>query len=250
MTNLHTHYEKPTIFPPFGLSDHSTVVALPKTRVKGSKNTKYVLKRDARPCRKAELGRYLGSIDWPLLFTSLEHCEDLLNVYQEIIHVGLDNLIPVKRVRTNTSDAPWMTSELKTLILKRQSAFHKHGANSIQYKFYRNVVNRKRKLCKANFYQSKVSHVKEKDPKVWWREVKRLSGIHTHSGDLLAHVNVEGIENLPLFDLSNVINEALLEPLEEYRLPSTLEPLPLEENTPSCISRSYRRTSSQVIVKT
>ena len=51
--------------------------------------------------------------------------------------------MPVKKVRVNTSDVPWMTQHLKSLILKRQKAFHEHGIKSAQFKFYHNAVNYK-----------------------------------------------------------------------------------------------------------
>lgn len=54
-----------------------------------------------------------------------------------------------KKVRMNTRDVPWITQHLKDLIRKREQAFHKKGAELIQYKLYRNQVNRERKLCKA-----------------------------------------------------------------------------------------------------
>ena len=54
-----------------------------------------------------------------------------------------------KKVRMNTHDVPWITQHLKDLIRKREQAFHKKGADSVQYKLYRNQVNRERKLCKA-----------------------------------------------------------------------------------------------------
>ena len=54
-----------------------------------------------------------------------------------------------KKVRMNARDVPWITQYLKDLIRKREQAFHKKGADSVQYKLYRNQVNRERKLCKA-----------------------------------------------------------------------------------------------------
>ena len=82
--------------------------------------------------------------------------------------------MPVRSVRLNNSDVPWMTQHLKSLILETQKTFNKNGAESSQYKFYRNVVNRERKACKANFYKSKVEHMKEENPKVRWKKFKRL----------------------------------------------------------------------------
>ena len=126
-----------------------------------------VLRRDLRPSRKAELGRYLSSGDWQVLFTGLQSCEKLFGAFHEVLCTGLDLLMLVKRVRINTRDAPWMTSDLKSLILKRQQAFHKYGSDSVQFKFHRNAVNRKRKHSKSKFYETKIDQMKQKDPRSW-----------------------------------------------------------------------------------
>ena len=119
MTNLHDKYDDPCHFPPFGLSDHDTVTAEPKVRDQSRCTTKFVLKRDKRASCKAELGRYLSNFDRPRLVSSEESRGDMLNIFNEVIHTGLELLMPVKRVRVNASDAPWMTQHLKSLILKR-----------------------------------------------------------------------------------------------------------------------------------
>jgi hypothetical protein len=140
--------------------------------------------------------------------------------------------MPIRRVRVNTADAPWMTDHLKTLILKRQKAFLELGIESLQFKFYRNLVNRKRKSCKASFYKSNKEHMKNEKPKVWWKEVKRLCGAHSSSGNITTHIHIDGFDDLSHQELANTINEAFLEPLEEYRLPQPLTKLPIEETTP------------------
>ena len=126
-------------------------------------STKYVFKRDMPASRKAELGRYLSIMDWDLLLSSRETCDELERTLRKVIHTGFNIIMPVKKVRINPKDAPRMTQELKTLILKRQKAFHRHGANSAIFKFYRNSVNRSRKRCKAMFYNLKVGHLKTDD---------------------------------------------------------------------------------------
>lgn len=69
--------------------------------------------------------------------------------------------MPVKKVRVNTFDVLWMTQHLKSVILKRQKAFHEHGIKSAQFKFYHNAVNREQKSCKAFFFETKVQSMKE-----------------------------------------------------------------------------------------
>ena len=243
LTNLHDFYDDPRHFPPFGLSDHNTIAAEPRTRV-SSRSIKYVFKRDMRASRKAEMGRFLSSMDWPSLFTSFESCEDMLSMFCEAIHAGLDLLIPVKKVRVCSSDAPWMTQHLKSLILKRQKAFHNKGPKSLQYKLYRNVVNRERKVCKANFYKLKVENMKEKNPRVWWKEVKRLCGAQQHSSDLISQIHAHDVQELSPNDLANAINDAFLEPLQEYRLHQPLTRLPTDE-----ISSKFPDTSELRIHK-
>ena len=133
-----------------------------------------------------------------------------------------------------------------TLILKRQEAFSRNGANSALFKFYRNAVNRKRKTCKAQYYKSRVQQMKGENPKAWWKEVGRLSGMQSRAGDLLSQVNVEGIEDLSMLELTNAINTAFLEPLEEYRLPCTPPRLPLEENSPEFLVVPEERVLKQL----
>ena len=84
----------------------------------------------------------------------------------------------------------------------------------------------------SEFYKCNVEHMKKENPKVWWKEVKRLCGFNSNSGNASSDIHIEGIENLTDQELANAINEAFLEPLEEYRLPQPLTKLRIDENTP------------------
>ena len=172
-----------------------TVTAEARVRESGQNPTKFMLKRDTRASRKAELERYLSAIDWPPLLSSLYCCEDMLNVIYKALRTGLDLLMPIKKVRVNTSDVPWMTQHLKSLILKRQKAFHEHVIKAVQYKFYHNAVNSERKSCKAVFYETKVQSMKEENPKAWWGEVKRFSTARAHSGALCNHIHARVLKS-------------------------------------------------------
>ena len=122
LTNMHGFYADPQHFPPFnfGLPDHHTVIVEAKERAESRQAPKFVLKRDKRESRRAELGRYFGTMDWQTLFSSATCCQDMLDILHNVIHTGLNILMPVRRVRVNTSDVPWMTPHLKSRILKRQ----------------------------------------------------------------------------------------------------------------------------------
>lgn len=45
--------------------------------------------------------------------------------------------------------------------------------------------------------------MKEENPKVWWKEVKRLCGFNLKSGNVSSLIHIEGIENLTNKELAN-----------------------------------------------
>ena len=169
------------------------------TALHGKRNNnskKTITKRDLRASSKAAMGRYLNLFDWQLLFAPLTSCEEMWNTFFEVVCTGLDILMPEKEYRVCTADPPWMTRRLKSLILKRQKAFNTHGPDSVLFRHFRNVVNRKRKACRCRYYESKVQQLKGENPRRWWDDVKRLSGAKTKGGDLISQINVDQFSDL------------------------------------------------------
>jgi hypothetical protein len=229
LTNMHKFYNPPQGYPGFGLSDHNTIVATGKTAAQKNNTKKSITIRDQRKSRKLEMGRYLSSIDWTLMLSPLDTCENMWTVFHEVVHSGLDTIMPEKQIRIHPADAPWMNQKLKSLIFNRQKAFNAHGVHSPQFKYYRNCVNRERKVCRAKYYESNIKQLKGEAPRKWWNEVKRLSGIKSAGTNLSHQINVEGFTNLPPHEQANTINTAFLAPLAEYRISEPLERLPLED---------------------
>ena len=75
--------------------------------------------------------------------------------------------------------------------------------------------------------------MKEENPKAWWKEevIKRLSGARSHSRALCNHIHAIGAEELFPQELANAINEAFLEPMDQYRLFLPLAQILLEEDS-------------------
>ena len=133
-----------------------------------------------------------------------------------------------------------MNPELKSLILKRQSAFHQHGTDSVPLRFYRNLVNRARKHCKSKFYESRIQHLKNKNPRRWWAEVKRLSGSPSNSGgSVLHHVNIAKLDNLPLKEVCD--QWRLFRAYEGIPLAEPLHKIPLEQSDAEFLELSEAR---------
>ena len=213
LTNLHPFYQTDSItaYPPFGLSDHSVIAISPRVRDPKSNQKKIVYKRDMRPSRKSTFGRYLNEIDWS--FLDSPNSIDAKGCYfTDMLSIGLSYILPEKRFMVHPNDHPWINEDLRRLIKLRQRALF--AGNTTLFKLCRNRNNRKRKNCKADYYKSKVENLKHSNPKQWWREVKHISGMIS-SPSLQNCIKIENLDNLPISDLANAINNAFLEPMKE-----------------------------------
>ena len=198
----------------------------PKNRPPLASSRRTVRKRDTRSSRRNELGRYLSSCDWSIL-NSLTNCEDKIKLFADLISIGLDNIMPLKTFKLHINDQPWVTAEFKKLIKLRQRAFAK-GDKDL-FHVYRNRVNRERKSCRARFYSSKVQHLKETKPSQWWRDVKKIAGMTSTavSDDLRSKLHLYQIDDLHSHEIANLINNAFLEPMQDYQ--PLQSPVPYDE---------------------
>ena len=215
LTNMGNHFSTPESFPPFGLSDHSTVIVKPKERILNQHTRKKINIRDMRESKKTSLGRYLSNVDWSCI-NMQSSCEGKLRNFNELITNGINNIMPERSIKVYPKDAPWMTIKLKELIRLRQNAFHSNKKGPV-FRFYRNAVNRERKLCKAAYYTSKVQDLKGVNPRQWWKEINKLSGSKKQNPNLLSSLDVQQFTNMSPQEIASAINEALLEPLQSYQ---------------------------------
>ena len=123
LTNLGDHFSTPECFPPFGLSDYCTVIVQPRKRVPNQHTRKSITIRDIRDSNKRCLGRYFSSINWSVVI-SQPTCEEKLQVFNEVIEIGMSNIMPERTIQVYPKDAHWMSVKLKELIRMRQQAFH------------------------------------------------------------------------------------------------------------------------------
>ena len=111
------------------------------------------------------------------------------------------------------NDRPWMTSQLKRLIIQRQKAFATD--NKCLFKLLRNKVNRDRKHCRKIYYRNKVSALKGTKPYKWWREIKQLCGASENNRpDFRSNLSMN--LNCGYYDLANKINEAFIGVMSDF----------------------------------
>ena len=122
LTNLQDHYETPTQRPPLGLSDHMSIEVQPKARIKSNSSTTTIQSRDMRPSKGLAMRTYLEWVDLDTILNSADSCEDKSSLLEQIIKTGLDHVMPMRTRKVHSTEPPWITSSLKNLLQRRQSA--------------------------------------------------------------------------------------------------------------------------------
>ena len=79
--------------------------------------------RDKRPSKIASVGRFFQQVLWTDLLSLVQSSEEKLNMFTNVINVGLNTIMPVSTIKIHESDRPWMNTNLKQLIVRRQKAF-------------------------------------------------------------------------------------------------------------------------------
>ncbi len=220
-TNLSEYYSPPTSAPPFGLSDHLTIAMCPGTRKRSHEPQSRIVKiRDKRPSNIRSLGRFLQEIPWDIL-SSIPSNDQKLYFLTSIINYGLNLIMPERSIKVHPNDRPWVTSNLKSLINRRQKAFA--SGNVTLFKMLRNKVNRERKRCRKSYYQSKVHNLRNTNPRDWWREVKQLCGTSKHNNKSVKDRLHQDLWQETDINLSNKINNVFINVIQNY--------VPLSEDT-------------------
>ena len=212
-TNLGDYFSAPISLPPFGLSDHVTVFMGSGTRMNSKPKRKIIKSRGKRPSKVESVGRFLIGVPWSSLLSSAQSCEEKLSILTGVINFGMDTIMPVRSIKVHETDRPWVSAQLKQLIVRRQKAFA--SGNKPLFKILRNKVNRERKRCRRVYYENKVKDLQDSKRRDWWREVKQLCGSVKTSGSDLTSV-LHPVLVCDESTLANKINQAFISVMEDY----------------------------------
>ena len=146
---------------------------------------------------KVLLAHALKNYNWLKLY-GMSDCNEMISYFYEVINEMLDTFLPIRQVRCNSNDKPWVNETLITLIRQRQNAYL--VGNGSEYRRLRNKVQRTIKNLKNKYYNKFISGLRQNNPRKWWQNVKKLTGqsyqcpltglANTHcNGDMLTLVN-------------------------------------------------------------
>ena len=160
--------------PKVASSDHYVILPCPSLGISPPNNRKSLQKikfRQSRASNWRHFGHWMTTKDWSELFTA-PSCAQKFHILTTVLSSSMDTYFPWKLPRGR----PWITNTIKLLISIRQSAFIKHGKDSLVYKFWRNRVQVEIKQTKRKFYTFKVNDLAQSDNRKCWQQIKSLTG--------------------------------------------------------------------------
>ncbi|KAI8510960.1 hypothetical protein Bbelb_118760 [Branchiostoma belcheri] len=198
VTNMKDVYQCPSILPPIGLSDHSSVLWIPKGKRAPDKPTKKL----TRPLCQAsvhEFGRWVTSHNWSEVYNATGTAAKT-NAFYGTLQDAITTFFPTKVIKTHSSDKPWVTPQIKRLITLRQKAFNKQTCPV--WKFYRNATHRAIARAKKNYYTDRVATLKTDNPRQWHKEVMRMA----NSGKGNSEIKIPGLDSDNDATIADAIN--------------------------------------------
>ena len=151
ITNFSYAYEPVTILSPLGMSDHNCILLRPSADfLRPSRLSNKKRKKLVRPLTDSgirEFGSWITQHTWEELY-KITNPSDMCNMFLQILQQRIDKLLPLKEIVFHDNDKPWINSEVKTLINKRQHAFKD---NKELWKHYRLKVKKAIVLAKDSF---------------------------------------------------------------------------------------------------
>jgi hypothetical protein len=87
--------------------------------------------------------------------------------------------------------------------------YHFFFGNTLMFNYLRNKVNRERKKLQRSFYEKKMKHLKNENPKQWWKSIKDITGKNNQSNTLVTMANT--LCNGSTQQLAGCISKALNE---------------------------------------
>ena len=149
-----------------------------------------------------------------------------LQFFATTVNSLLDNHLPLRLIKANSNDKPWITPEIKDPISKRQDACA--AGKSENFGFYRNKISAVCKKSRSAYYHSNISDVQQCKSRKWWSTLSSIAGLSTPKNiSTLMH------DNLPFSDaaLAHLFNDKFIEVGSSLpRLSWT--PLPIEKFPP------------------
>jgi hypothetical protein len=161
--------------PPLGTSDHNSIQLVPAYKQK-IKSTKPVTK-----CVKSwtedavlELQGCFDCTNWDIFETTSTNLEEMTDVVTDYINFCVDNIVPDKTIKIFPNNKPWVTKELKSVLVQKKRAFC--SGNKTKVKSIQRDIKRLTRKCKLEYKEKIEERFRASDTRQAWNGVRTMIG--------------------------------------------------------------------------
>ena len=162
-----------------GISDHSLIFAIRKISVlKTQENTVEI--RSMKNFDDKKFSAELLKQRWEHLYFFADNPNTMWEMWKTMFLEVLDKHAPLQHKKIRSKKVPWITSNIKELIIQRDKLERKAILTNLEndrsnYKTSRNEVNTKLRDAKRNYYSTTIAGQKF-NPKRAWKSINSLLG--------------------------------------------------------------------------
>ncbi|KAI3362151.1 hypothetical protein L3Q82_012478 [Scortum barcoo] len=121
------------------------------------------------------LGRSDHNLTWEVLCGPHEQDTDsLTDCITDYINFCVETTVPTRRVRCFSNNKPWVTPDLRALLLEKKRAFQSGDRDELRR--LQRDLKWKIKECKASYRRKMEDHLQQKNAREVWRGLQAISG--------------------------------------------------------------------------
>ena len=190
ITDAHLLYHPPLKEPPLlpddpllaSPSDHSGILLIPRSQQSptSSRAHKLITVRPITESQMNALGNWIVGEGWESVLDN-DDTDSKLEAFTKTVFTMLDAVAPTKQIKISCDDPAWMNTRIKSSIRRRNREYDKHGKTE-KWRYLKKKCLKLCKVAKKTLAESFITNLKDKDPRTWMANMKKL-GQANHDKD-------------------------------------------------------------------
>ena len=198
INDAHVLYHPPLPEPPLlpdnpdvgAPSDHLGSLLVPRSiPCKNNRQYKNITVRPITQSQMNAMGNIIVNEKWCHILEE-EKVDKKLDLFTQTIFKILDEIAPKKTIKIACDDPIWMNTRIKSQIRRRNREYAKFG-NSEKYRVLKKKCKKLCKEAKSNVAEKFIPNLKDKDPKTWMKNIKKLGRANHEKANEVWHFEEE-----------------------------------------------------------
>lgn len=166
-----------------GISDHSLIFGIRKINIREKKKANIIEVRNMKRFNDQYFLEDLMNQPWEQIYFFADNPDRMWQIWKQLFLVILDTHAPLQHKKIKPCKVPWLTNNIKKLIITRNKLKHKAINTNLEadwqnFKKARNDTNIEIRNVKKEYYSRRIAGQKS-DPKEAWKTINSLLGRKT-----------------------------------------------------------------------